>query len=161
MPLTFIDFFAGIGGFHSGMKQAGHQCVGWIEWDKFARKSYEAMYNTKGMFTANDIAQIKQGEQLPQADIWCFGSPCQNISWGGNRQGIHGEASSVFFEVMRLLNDRQEVRKPAYLFMENVKHLLSSNGGTALHDFRKAQRQITAIENNKEVGDTNGNSNHG
>lgn len=160
MPLTFIDFFAGIGGFHSGMKQAGHQCVGWIEWDKFARKSYEAMYNTKGMFTANDIAQIKQGEQLPQADIWCFGSPCQNISWGGNRQGIHGQASSVFFEIMRLLNDRQEIRKPAYLFMENVKHLLSSNGG---RDFAEVLLQMDQAGydaewqtcNSKEVGPQN------
>lgn len=46
--LTFIDMFAGIGGFRSGMEQAGHKCVGFIEWDKYARKSYQAMYDTKG-----------------------------------------------------------------------------------------------------------------
>lgn len=137
--LTFIDFFAGIGGFHSGMELAGHKCVGYVEWDKFARQSYEAIYNTKGLFTANDIAKIENGGVLPQADVWCFGSPCTNISLAGNREGIHGEASSMFFEVMRLLNDRQEVRKPSYLFMENVKNLLSSNGG---RDFAEVLLQM-------------------
>lgn len=81
----------------------------------------------------------KMGGVLPQADVWCFGSPCTNISLAGNREGIHGEASSMFFEVMRLLNDRQEVRKPAYLFMENVKNLLSSNGG---RDFAEVLLQM-------------------
>lgn len=137
--LTFIDFFAGIGGFHSGMELAGHKCVGYVEWDKFARQSYKAIYNTKGLFTAHDISKIENGGVLPQADVWCFGSPCTNISLAGNREGIHGEASSMFFEVMRLLNDRQEVRKPAYLFMENVKNLLSSNGG---RDFAEVLLQM-------------------
>lgn len=63
--LTFIDFFAGIGGFHSGMELAGHKCVGYVEWDKFARQSYEAIYNTKGLFTANDIAKIENGGGAP------------------------------------------------------------------------------------------------
>ena len=83
--------------------------------------------------------KLKMGGVLPQADVWCFGSPCTNISLAGNREGIHGEASSMFFEVMRLLNDRQEVRKPSYLFMENVKNLLSSNGG---RDFAEVLLQM-------------------
>ena len=83
--------------------------------------------------------KLKTGGVLPSADVWCFGSPCTNISLAGNRQGIHGEASAMFFEVMRLLNDRQEVRKPAYLFMENVKNLLSSNGG---RDFAEVLLQM-------------------
>lgn len=127
--MKFIDFFAGIGGFHSGMELAGHQCVGYVEWDKFARQSYEAIYDTEGMYTAYDITKIKNGNELPKSDVWCFGSPCTNISLAGNREGLHGSASSMFFEVMRLLHDREEVHRPAYLFMENVKNLLSSNGG--------------------------------
>lgn len=127
--MKFIDFFAGIGGFHSGMELAGHECVGWVEWDKYARKSYKAIYNTEGMYTAHDITKIKNGNELPKSDVWCFGSPCTNISLAGNREGLHGQASSMFFEVMRLLHDREEVYRPAYLFMENVKNLLSSNGG--------------------------------
>lgn len=138
--LTFIDFFAGIGGFRSGMERAGHKCVGWIEWDKFARQSYQAMYNTKGEFTAHDI-QTVSGTDLPEADIWCFGSPCTNISIAGNQQGIGGAQSRMFFEVIRLLKERttHQETKPAYLLMENVKNLLSSNGGW---DFARVQIEM-------------------
>lgn len=73
-------------------------------------------------------------EKLPQADVWCFGSPCTNISIAGNKKGLKGEQSGLFFEVMRILNETPEERKPAYLFMENVKNLLSVNGG---RDFAK------------------------
>lgn len=124
--LTFIDMFAGIGGFHSGMEQAGHRCVGWIEWDKFARQSYKALYNTDGIYNAKDIQNVK-GKDLPKADVWCFGSPCQNLSVAGKRAGINGSQSSMFFEVMRLLGEVEV--KPNTLVMENVKGLLSSHKG--------------------------------
>lgn len=124
--LTFIDMFAGIGGFHSGMEQAGHRCVGWIEWDKFARQSYKALYNTDEIYNAKDIQDVK-GKDLPKADVWCFGSPCQNLSVAGKRAGITGSQSSMFFEVMRLLGEVKV--KPNILIMENVKGLLSSHKG--------------------------------
>ena len=127
--MKFIDFFAGIGGFHSGLENAGHEMVGWVEWDKFARQSYEALYDTEGKYTANDIKSIKDGKELPEADLWAFGSPCTNISLAGNRKGLQGEQSSMFFEVIRLLKDRTWEEKPSYLLMENVKNLLGSNKG--------------------------------
>ena len=128
--LTFIDFFAGIGGFHSGLELAGHRCVGYVEWDKHARKSYEAIYDTKGLYTGNDITEVR-GTDLPNADVWCFGSPCQNISIAVNKRGLKGSASSMFFEVIRCLEERTQHGQstPTYLFMENVKNLLSVNGG--------------------------------
>ena len=126
--LTFIDMFAGIGGFRSGMEKVGHKCVGWVEWDKFARQSYRAMYDTEGEYNAKDIQQVR-GQEIPNADVWCFGSPCTNISVAGNRVGLKGEQSSMFFEVIRLLNERSWKEKPAVLLMENVKNLLSSNRG--------------------------------
>lgn len=49
MRMTFIDFFAGIGGFHSGFEKAGMKCIGWCEFDKFAQKSYRAVYETEGL----------------------------------------------------------------------------------------------------------------
>lgn len=122
--MKFIDLFAGIGGFHSGLTQSGHECVGWVEWDKFARQSYQALYKTKGLYTAHDIKAISNGNDLPYADIWTFGSPCTNISIAGNRKGLQGEQSSMFFEVIRLLNDRDRQAKPTYLILENVKNLL-------------------------------------
>ena len=127
--MKFIDFFAGIGGFHSGLESVGYEMVGWVEWDKYARKSYETLYDTEGKYTANDIKSIKDGKELPTADLWAFGSPCTNISVAGNRVGLKGEQSSMFFEVIRLLNDRSWEEKPAVLLMENVKNLLSSNRG--------------------------------
>ena len=139
--LTFIDMFAGIGGFRSGMKQAGHKCVGFIEWDKYARQSYQAMYNTEGEFNAKDIQSVS-GTDLPDANVWCFGSPCQDISVAGKQAGLEkGSRSSMFFEVIRLLKERAENQKtlPTYLLMENVKNLLSSNGGW---DFARVQIEM-------------------
>lgn len=129
--MKFIDMFAGIGGFRSGLEKAGHECAGYIEWDKYARESYQAIYNTEGEFTANDIREVK-GIELPDVDLWTFGSPCQDISIAGKQKGlVKGERSSMFFEVIRLLKERigGEKKVPAYLIMENVKALLSSNGG--------------------------------
>lgn len=129
--MRFIDMFAGIGGFRSGLEKAGHECAGYIEWDKYARKSYQAIYNTEGEFTANDIREVK-GIELPDVDLWTFGSPCQDISIAGKQKGlVKGERSSMFFEVIRLLEERIRGKKkiPTYLIMENVKALLSSNCG--------------------------------
>ena len=135
--MKFIDIFAGIGGFRSGLEKAGHQCVGYVEWDKYARKSYQAIYDTEGEYTAHDIKEVK-GIELPEADIWTFGSPCQDISIAGKQKGIvKGGRSSMFFEVIRCLKERigGEKTLPSILIMENVKALLSSNGGW---DFARA-----------------------
>lgn len=79
MGLTFLDIFAGVGGFRLGMEQAGHRCIGYIEWDKFARASYQAIHNTEKEWTKHDINDVKPGG-LPKADVWCFGFPCHKIS---------------------------------------------------------------------------------
>lgn len=128
--MKFIDFFAGIGGFHTGLEKAGHECVGWVEWDKFARESYQAIYDTDGLYTATDVQDVK-GVDLPDADLWTFGSPCTDISLAGRREGLEGKHSSMFFEIIRCLEERAQAQKelPAFLLMENVKALLSSNGG--------------------------------
>ena len=85
--MKFIDFFSGIGGFHSGLELAGMECVGWCEFDKFAQKSYRAMYDTEDLYFNNDVKIIK-GKNLPKADLWAFGFPCQDISIAGKQEGI-------------------------------------------------------------------------
>jgi len=122
--MKFIDFFAGIGGFRLGMEQAGHECVGFVEIDKFAVKSYMAMYNTEGEYYANDITRIDP-KDLPEANGYTFGFPCQSFSIAGKRGGINDTRGTLFFEVMRLA----KVRQPKYLFAENVTGLLSDDGG--------------------------------
>lgn len=152
--MKFIDFFAGIGGFRRGMELAGHECIGFCEFDKFATASYISMHlltdeqrktledipikkrqkeilkeeYRNGEWYANDIRRVYAGD-IPKADCWCFGFPCQDISVAGKQAGFQGNRSSLFFRVMYLVGQLKEEDKPTYLFIENVKNLLSVNGG--------------------------------
>ena len=124
MKITFIDLFCGIGGFRLGMEMAGHICLGHCEIDKFAKKSYTAMHNIKkGEWYAEDITKVRAGE-MPKADCWCFGFPCQNISIAGAKEGLQGEQSGLFFEVIRILRETEKENRPEWLFIENVRNLL-------------------------------------
>lgn len=152
--MKFIDFFAGIGGFRRGMELAGHKCIGFCEFDKFATASYISMHlltdeqrkaledipikqrqkeilkeeYRNGEWYANDIRRVYAGD-IPRADCWCFGFPCQDISVAGKQAGFQGNRSSLFFRVMYLVGQLEKENKPTYLFIENVKNLLSVNGG--------------------------------
>lgn len=126
--MKFIDFFAGIGGFHSGLEKAGMECIGWCEFDKFAQKSYRAMYDTERLWFADDVRKVR-GWDLPKADLWTFGFPCQDISIAGKQKGVkRGTRSGLFYEIMRLIDEAEENR-PEWLICENVKNLLSIDGG--------------------------------
>lgn len=123
--MRFLDFFSGIGGFRLGMEMAGHTCVGHCEIDKFADRSYRAMHNVKeSEWYADDITRVEP-EELPEADCYCFGFPCQAFSIAGKRRGFEDTRGTLFFEVMRLARER----KPRLLFAENVRGLLSHEGG--------------------------------
>ena len=134
MTLTFLDFFSGVGGFRHGLELAGMKCVGFCEKDKFARKSYEAMYDTKGEWFHDDITTINP-TRLPKADLWCAGSPCQNVSIAGKRAGLYGERSGLFFTFVELIKSQKEEDKPEWVLLENVKGLLSSGGGRDYLDY--------------------------
>lgn len=126
--MKFIDFFAGIGGFHSGLEKAGMECIGWCEFDKFAQKSYRAMYDTENLWFGEDVTKVK-GSELPKADLWTFGFPCQDVSVAGKRKGLkEGTRSGLFYEMMRLLDECEE-NKPDWIMCENVKNLLSIDEG--------------------------------
>lgn len=140
--LTFLDFFAGIGGFRRGMEMAGHKCLGHCEWDKYANASYEVIHDIEeGEWFGRDIRDVRASE-LPRADAWCFGFPCQDISVAGKQLGFDGKRSSLFFTVTRLIRDTEEKDRPKYLFIENVKNLFSVNGGT---DFLKLLIELDEI----------------
>lgn len=140
--LTFLDLFSGIGGFRLGMEMAGHKCVGHCEIDKFADKSYRAMHDVReDEFYASDIRTIRASE-LPRADVWCFGFPCQDISVAGKQTGFKGHRSSLFFAVTRLVRDLKEEDRPKYLIAENVKNFFSVNGGW---DFLQAIIELDEI----------------
>lgn len=123
--MKFLDFFAGIGGFRLGMEMAGHECVGHCEIDKYAERSYRAIHEVKDYeWFANDITRVEPRD-LPEADCYCFGFPCQAFSIAGKRGGFEDTRGTLFFEVMRLVKERH----PSILFAENVKGLLNHEGG--------------------------------
>ena len=126
--MKFIDICAGIGGFRLGLERAGHECIGFVEKDKFAVKSYRAMYNTEGEWYAEDITKIKS-EDIPASDCWCFGFPCQDISVAGKQKGLTGERSGIFYDIISLLKGKSPEDRPNYIIVENVKNLLSIDGG--------------------------------
>jgi DNA (cytosine-5)-methyltransferase 1 len=142
MSLTFLDFFAGVGGFRRGMELADHTCLGHCEIDKFANMSYKEIHEPKeGEWFGTDIRRTN-ADELPRADVWCFGFPCQDISVAGKQLGFKGQRSSLFFTVTRLIRDAKEENRPKYLFIENVKNLLSVNGGC---DFLKLLIELDEI----------------
>lgn len=127
--MTFLDFFAGIGTIRLGFEQAGWTCNGHIEWDKYARQSYNAMHDIKdGEYDGQDIRAVRAAD-LPRSDLWTFGAPCQDFSMAGNRKGMDGERSSLVKEIFRLIEETPEEDRPQWLLYENVRGMLSSNGG--------------------------------
>ncbi len=152
--MKFIDLFAGVGGFRRGMELAGHECVGFCEFDKFAVASYTSMHliteeqraylatlplkdrqkeilkeeYRNGEWYASDIRAIDY-RTIPRADCWCFGAPCQDFSVAGNRSGLQGDRSSLVRMVFDLVRQTKEEDRPKWLIYENVKGMLSSNQG--------------------------------
>ncbi|EHZ7831752.1 DNA (cytosine-5-)-methyltransferase [Listeria monocytogenes] len=124
---TFVDLFAGVGGFRLGMEAAGHKCVGYVEIDKYARTSYNAIHQTEGEFKGHDITSISDDliRSIGRVDIITGGFPCQAFSIAGKRRGFEDTRGTLFFEIMRWAT----VLKPETLFLENVPGLLSHDEG--------------------------------
>ena len=125
MSIKFFDMFAGIGGFRSGLEAiGGFECVGYCEIDKYAKQAYEAMYDTGGELYFDDARKIVP-EQLPDFDLLVGGFPCQSFSIAGARKGFDDTRGTLFFEIARI----SAVKKPKYLFLENVPGLLNHDSG--------------------------------
>ena len=125
MSIKCLDMFSGIGGFRSGLeKVGGFKCVGYCEIDEYARRAYEALYDTKGEMCFEDARTINP-DMLPDVDVICGGFPCQSFSIAGKRRGFDDIRGTLFFEIARIA----AVKKPALLFLENVPGLLSHDEG--------------------------------
>lgn len=123
-PLRLIELFAGIGSQTQALKNIGvpHKVVAISEIDKYAIQSYEAMHGK-----VNNLGDIRAIKALPDADLWTYSFPCQDISVAGKGAGIkEGTRSGLLFEVERLLNVASgNGTLPKYLLLENVKNLVS------------------------------------
>ena len=123
--IKFVDMFSGIGGFREGLTRAGgFECVGHCEIDKYANRSYNALFDTKGEWFVED-ARKADPETMPEFQLLCGGFPCQAFSTAGSRKGFGDPRGTLFFELARLA----EARKPEYLLFENVPGLLNHDGG--------------------------------
>lgn len=121
---SFIDLFAGIGGFHQALSRFGAKCVFASEWDKNAAQTYSANY---GIEPFGDITQIAE-QDIPPHDILCGGFPCQAFSISGKQQGFNDTRGTLFFEIARIVAYHQ----PKVLFLENVKNFIKHDNGNTL-----------------------------
>ncbi len=144
---TFIDLFAGIGGFHIAMHNLGGECVFASEMDSEARKTYEHNFKKispklfeTGMFNS-DIRNIMPNE-IPDFDILCAGFPCQPFSQAGHKRGFedshNSERGNLFFNIAEIIQEK----RPRAFFLENVRGLVNHDNGKTF----KVIRDILEVE---------------
>lgn len=121
---TFIDLFAGLGGFRVALESLGAKCVYSNEWDKHVKKVYQQNF---GDIPDDDITKVDE-KKIANHDILCAGFPCQAFSISGNRKGFEDSRGTLFFDVARIIKEK----RPKIIFMENVKNFAVHDGGKTL-----------------------------
>ncbi len=130
---TFIDLFAGVGGFRIAMQNLGGKCVFSSEIDRYAKKTYELNF---GEVPFGDITKINE-KDIPEHDILCAGFPCQAFSIAGKRKGFEETRGTLFFDIARILKEK----RPKAFFLENVKGLRNHKKGKTLKTILKVLRK--------------------
>ncbi|MDY0138672.1 MAG: DNA cytosine methyltransferase [Candidatus Izemoplasmatales bacterium] len=140
---TFIDLFAGIGGFHLAMHNIGGNCVFSSEWDKDARNTYETNFKdiSPNLFNDNmfagDITKVDPNE-IPNHDVLCAGFPCQPFSQAGYKLGFEDTRGTLFFNIAEIL----KVKKPKAFFLENVRGLMNHDGGKTFEAIKNTIEEL-------------------
>ena len=123
---TFIDLFAGIGGFRIAMQNNGGECVFSSEWDEPAKETYFRNY---GEVPFGDITKPEIKNLIPEYfDVLCAGFPCQPFSNAGLKRGIEDTRGTLFYHIAEILRDHQ----PKAVLLENVKGLISNDKGRTI-----------------------------
>jgi DNA (cytosine-5)-methyltransferase 1 len=133
--LKYIDLFCGIGGFHQALSSLGCHCNIACDIDKNCRENYMLNYNIEPV---EDVKKINPDE-LQDLDIICGGFPCQSFSNAGKKKSFNDDRGLLFDEIIRIA----KVKKPRFMFLENVKHILKVDSGNV----------IKYIENKLEMND--------
>lgn len=128
---TFIDLFAGIGGFRQAMQSLGGICVFSSEWDEAAKQTYFENY---GEVPFGDITLPETKTLIPKKiDVLCAGFPCQPFSYAGQKLGFEDKTKgTLFFDVCEIIKDRQ----PQVILLENVKGIVSHDKGKTIETIR-------------------------
>lgn len=121
---TFIDLFAGIGGFRIALESCGGKCVFSSDLDKYSQIVYEENFGEK---PAGDIMKIK-AKDIPSHNVLCAGFPCQAFSISGKQKGFEDTRGTLFFDITRIA----KYHKPEILFLENVKNFVKHDSGKTL-----------------------------
>jgi len=122
--IRFIDLFSGIGGVRLGLERTeGFRCVWSNDFNKYANQIYTKRFGEENHHPG-DITRIG-AEEIPSHDLLCGGFPCQAFSIAGKRRGFQETRGTLFFEICRIA----ETHRPSMLLLENVKGLLSHDGG--------------------------------
>ena len=135
--MTFIDLFAGLGGFRLALEAEGARCVFSSEWDKSVSEVYEQNFGDK---PHGDITKISEKE-IPYHDILCAGFPCQAFSISGKQRGFEDSRGTLFFDVARIVKEK----KPKIVFMENVKNFANHDEGRTLSVVKKTMEDLGYI----------------
>ncbi len=140
---SFIDLFAGIGGFRIAFQELNGKCVFSSEWDKFSQKTYEANF---GEVPFGDITKINEKE-IPEHDILVAGFPCQPFSIAGvSKKNSLGRAhgfkdetqGTLFFDIKRIIKEK----RPKAFLLENVKNLVSHDKGNTFKVIHKTLKKL-------------------
>ncbi|MBE6877886.1 MAG: DNA cytosine methyltransferase [Ruminococcaceae bacterium] len=132
--MTFIDLFAGLGGFRLALQSYGAKCVYSNEWDRFAQEVYNDNF---GDVPQGDITQVDENS-IPDHDILCAGFPCQAFSISGKQRGFEDSRGTLFFDVARIV----KCKKPKVVFMENVKNFASHDNGRTLAVVKSTMEEL-------------------
>ncbi len=131
---TFIDLFAGLGGFRLALESFGAKCVYSNEWDKSVQQVYLKNF---GDVPEGDITKVDE-KTIPDHDILCAGFPCQAFSISGKQRGFEDSRGTLFFDVVRIVREK----KPKVVFMENVKNFASHNNGHTLKVVKSIMEEL-------------------
>lgn len=132
--MSFIDLFAGLGGFRIALESLGARCVYSNEWGRAAQKVYAENF---GNFPDGDITQVDE-KTIPNHDILCAGFPCQAFSISGKQRGFEDSRGTLFFDVARIVKEK----KPKVIFMENVKNFASHDNGRTLETVKRTIEKL-------------------
>ena len=148
--IKVASLFSGIGGFEQGFKKAkmNYELVFASEIDKYATRTFSYNFSICNMH--GDIKTINEND-IPDHDLLCGGFPCQSFSVAGKQKGFNDIRGTLFFDVVRII----KAKKPKYLFLENVKNLISHDHGNTIKTILKTISQcgytfdITIINSNE------------
>lgn len=132
--MTFIDLFAGLGGFRIALESMGAKCVYANEWDKSVQKVYAENF---GDIPEGDITKVDEST-IPAHDILCAGFPCQAFSISGKQRGFEDSRGTLFFDVARIV----KAKKPKVVFMENVKNFATHDNGHTLNVVKSTMEEL-------------------